>query len=267
MFNFPEVAKDSDFKFNNNLLKSVTYQFSYSPNEKINESEEFIKKSLEDKYSNIQALMQGKISINVNEKEQKTPILQQASSRAGFELRTQNNTKVLNIKSDTCTLTIAGEAYQNFKEVLLEVETGLLPVLKQLGVDSFNRVAIRKVNLIGFSHDDSSAASQSLPLIFNASFVNNIMYLPSNQYLDAGLSNLSFINDPYQLIINYGLLRKAEGDSHRQALLDIDLFKKNEETSIDDIRSVMGDINQEIFNIFNWSLQKTLLESLDAEGN
>ena len=129
-------------------------------------------------------------------------------------------------------------------------------------IGSFNRLAIRKINLTGFDVKDDFLPSQALPIVFNKSLVDNFMYLPCNDFLNTGVTTSTFRNGDYQLNLCYGLLKKTPSVEHNQIVLDIDLFKTETMTSFEDMPQVMNAINNEIFNIFNWVIQKSFLQSL-----
>ena len=194
MFNFPQIAKKSDFAYNSNLLKSVTFQFRFNPSDSIVKSEKLIRRSFKKEFPNIKPLMQGEIRFDLTGSEDKTPILQKAtSSQSGFELRTSDGNKVLTITNDTIGLSIPGGAYLNFKESFEGVLSDILTLLKKLKINSLTRVAIRKINFVAFNIGDGESLAQSLPEIFNESLVNNISYFPSSNFLEGGITNLSFI--------------------------------------------------------------------------
>ena len=130
------------------------------------------------------------------------------------------------------------------------------------GVNSYSRVAIRKVNIIGFGITEGSTAADALPHFFNSSLVENFSFFPCNEYANKNLVHVAYKNIPYQLNMAYGLLEKVNIEATDQLLLDIDLFKINDVTSSGKVGDVMKDINDEIFNIFAWSINKNIINSL-----
>jgi len=148
-----------------------------------------------------------------------------------------------------------------------EIETDFFPLFNKFGINSFNRLAIRKINLTGFDAEEDFLPSQALPIVFNKSLIDNIMFLPCNHFINSGITTSTFGNGDYQLNLSYGLLKKTPKVEHDQIVLDIDLFKTGAITSFEDVPQVMNDINTEIFNIFNWVIQKPFLQSLGTIEN
>jgi len=265
MFNFPKIPREPGFQFKTNLLKSVTFQFGYPQNESIVRDQNYLREQLEGKFPNIKTLVKGEFTFGVSEK---TQLFQQSkSSTAGSEFRTQNDYKVVSFTGDSLIITILGEAYSNYNQMLQEIETDFFPLFDKFGIDSFNRLAIRKINLTGFDIKEGSLPSQVLPIVFNKSLIDNIMFLPCHSFINTGITTSTFRNGDYQLNLSYGLLKKTPKVEHDQIVLDIDLFKTEAITSITDVPKVMDGINAEIFNIFNWVIQKSFLHSLGIIEN
>lgn len=260
MFNFPKISREPGFQFETNLLKSVTFQFGYPQNESIVHDQEYLKEKLIEEYPNIKTIVKGEFTFGVGEK---TKLFQQSkSSTAGLEFRTQNNFKVVSFTGDSLTITILGEAYSNYNQMFKEIKTDFFPLFDKLKINSFNRLAIRKINLTGFDIKEGSLPSQVLPIVFNKSLIDNIMFLPCHNFINTGITTSTFRNGDYQLNLSYGLLKKTSDTEHDQIVLDIDLFKTEATTTLEDVPQVMNDINTEIFNIFNWVIQKSFLQSL-----
>lgn len=265
MFNFPKVPRESDFQYKTNLLKSVTFHFQYPRNDSIVPNQKFLKEELGKKFSNIKTIVKGEFTFGVGEK---TQLFQQATSATeGLEFRTQNDYKVIAFTGDSFIITILGEAYSNYNRMFMEVQNDIFPLFDKLGIDSFNRLAIRKINLTGFDVKEGSLPSQALPIVFNKSLVDNIMFLPCHGLIETGVTTSTFRNGNYRLNLSYGLLKKTPKVEHNQIVLDIDLFKTEVMTSLKDVPQIMNDINTEIFNIFNWVIQESFLQSLGTIGN
>ena len=73
---------------------------------------------------------------------------------------------MLIIAKDALTMTYNGVSYSNFHTEYKIFKDTLIPLLRDKGTESFSRVAIRKINLIGFGvTEDSTVASTHIPLI------------------------------------------------------------------------------------------------------
>ena len=261
MFNFPKTPREPDFQYETNLLKSVTFQFKYQSNDSIVNSQDFLKEKLGMKFPNIKPIARGEFKIEFKDK---TPILQQSLDPmgGGFELRTENNHQVALITNDSVVVTILDGAYSNFSKVFDDVVNDIFPIFHKFKIDSFNRLAIRKINLIEFESKKDSEITQALPAVFNNTLIDNILFFPCQNFLKTGVTKSIFRNGNYQLNISYGLLEKPLHVKHGQIMLDIDLFKTDEEISLDEVSGIMNDINGEIFNIFSWSIKESFLKDL-----
>jgi len=65
-----------------------------------------------------------------------------------------------------------------------------------------------------------------------------------------------------RLNISYGLISPLHKNDKPRALLDIDLFLVNQKVALNSIESIWQEINNEIFNIFNWAISPDLKASL-----
>ncbi|MEW6381719.1 MAG: TIGR04255 family protein [bacterium] len=163
MFNFPKVKKEPEFQYKTNFLKSVIFQFQYPENNSVTNNKELWKKALENKYPNIKAIFHSKVKFELKP-DNKTSLLQQPQNTArGFEFRKKDNSIVIAFTNDSFTVTILGVAYSNFNRMFNEVKNDFFPLFKQAGISSFNRVAIRKINLFGFDQENDSNSPQIYP--------------------------------------------------------------------------------------------------------
>lgn len=259
MFNFPKTPRTIGLQFYPNLLKSVTFQVKYPKNEGLLKAEAIWRERLQSRLPNSKKVMHGQVRFTITEK---TPIIQPpTSANIGFELRSKDSKEVLIVTEDALTLTIMGKAYSNFNDVFGSIERDFYPLLNETHISEFNRVAIRKINIIEFSPAEKCSVPEALASIFNETLVHNLIFMPSQDTLDSGMTRCTFNAPEFKLNLAYGVLEQKQ-NTHRQAVLDIDLFKINGFTSIYNLNDVMTQINEEIFNIFNWAIQKELLSSL-----
>ncbi len=78
----------------------------------------------------------------------------------------------------------------------------------------------------------------------------------------SGVTNVTMENADNRLNIVYGLLTPSQMKPQKQILLDIDLFYFNQNTPLDLIEEKWTEINDEIFNIFNWAISSDLRADL-----
>ena len=258
MFKFPETIEYAEF--NENLLRSAIFQIKYPKNEQVQKQDELIANKLTPFFPNKKTIKTGEAHIEF--KKEGTPILQAGTTgTVGFEFRTKDNNKVIAVTSDSLTYTIFGTEYTNFQDVASQMKDIFLPLLAELNITSFNRIATRKINIPEITSDDDINSEAVLSALFNQSFVENFLTLPCSEYITSGMSNIDLNKDNYRLILKYGIL-PPKAEEGRQLLLDIDyIFKKDDidpESTIEELRN----INMEIYKIFTWALKTEILDTM-----
>ncbi len=261
MFNFPECERTEGFSYERNLLKSSTFQVTYSKIENILEKESAIRSLLEKDFPNIKNLFSGGIEFKI---DQKTPIVKTLkSSDAGLELKSQDGKKILSFTDTALTCTIYGEVYKNFESFKSEFKEYCIPLLNLFDVQLFNRFAIRKINLM-----ESVASELDYPPVclldsaFNKVLIEGFSMNPGAKFVASGLSQTLLKNENYHLNLNYGLLPHNTAVEKRQLILDIDLYLVQENLKLVDLIPEWKKMNNEIFNIFHWAIKKELLEAI-----
>lgn len=253
MFNFPKIERKEGFRYKNNFLKTVVFQVKFNPIDQVVNSTSELKKSLLEYFLNDKAIVKFEGSLNL---EQRTPILQSAKSTTqGIEFTTTNADNVLSITEDSITLTILGTAYENFDSAIKRFESFLNKITKIIKIESTNRIAIRKINIIQVNIDSNANKSTLTQAVYNNALTHNLIDIPSHQYLDSTVITSRYADSNFYLNLIYGLLPlQSNNPNERQFLLDIDLFNESQ-VKLDNTMPIFNRINEEIFNIFNWSFQ------------
>lgn len=262
MFGFPNADRPKAGQFKRNLLKSVIFQVKFEKSEDVvigfKEKREILK--------NIFPIT-NRISQNfahVTFEKDKTPIVQTANSPThGYEFKTVDNNKILVITEDTLSYTIAGPTYKNFQVAVSEMKDVFFKILQDCNVVIFNRIAIRKINLIEpvvppFVNRDLLFA------VFNDQLVKSFTYFPDIEKVVSGVTNVTMENADSRLNISYGLIAPLHKKDKPRVLLDIDVFLVNQKVDLNSIESIWKEINNEIFKIFNWAISTDLKANLSA---
>jgi uncharacterized protein (TIGR04255 family) len=260
MFGFPKADRPQGGQFKRNLLKSVIFQVKF-------ERAEDVVAGFKAKRDTLRSILP--ITNPISEKiasvrfeKDKTPIIQTASSpNHGYEFKTEDNNKTLIITEDTLSYTIAGPLYKNFLVAISEIKQDFFPILQECRVLNFNRIAIRKINLIE-PIDPTYSNKDLLFMAFNKDLIHNIASFPDMTRVASGVTNVTMENADNRLNIVYGLLAPSQMKPKKQILLDIDLFYFNQNTQLDLIEEKWTAINKEIFNIFNWAISGDLKANL-----
>ena len=124
------------------------------------------------------------------------------------------------------------------------------------GIKEFNRVAIRKINIIEFSppSGNKSESMNFLPIVFNNALIENLLVFPRRDIINQGLTNLHYDAGNDQMNFQYGLLPANQKTKRPSVMLDIDIYNVEPKFQVKNLESKLNSINQEIFNIFNWAI-------------
>ncbi|GJL64771.1 MAG: hypothetical protein NPIRA04_34250 [Nitrospirales bacterium] len=260
MFGFPIADRPQGGQFKRNLLKSVIFQVKFEQSEEVVAGFKAKRETLKNKLPITNPISQNFAEVRFE--KDKTPIVQTANSPThGYEFKTADNHKTLVVTEDTLSYTIAGPSYQNFSVAISEIKRDFFSILQECHVLKFNRVAIRKINLI--EPIDLTLSNKDLLLVaFNEDLVHNITSLPDITRVASGVTNVTMENTDKRLKVAYGLLAPIQMKGKKQILLDIDLFFFNQNVPLNVIEVKWTEINDEIFNIFNWAISPELRADL-----
>jgi len=263
MFGFPDSHRKDGFKHKKNLLRTAIFQLKYPKVETIRENHEKLERQLLSKFPNKKDLMRGEAKIRFE--PSKTPILESASgAKNGFEFRTEDDKKIFRIAEEAFSYTVFGDVYMNFEETSKELEGLLLPALETCGIDAVSWVSARKINIMEPSVSDNFTSASLLNFAFNENIISHIMAFPNTTIVKSGVSQVTLKTADYRLNFSYGLLPKPPEVKmdKPQLILDIDLISESQ-FQVKDVIPEWRKINQEMYNIFNWSISEQLKASLD----
>lgn len=260
MFEFPKANRPQGGNFKRNLLKSVTFQVKFERSESVVGGFKAKRETLKNILPITNLISQN--FAHVTFEKDKTPIVQTASSPThGYEFKTEDNNKTLVVTEDALSYTIAGPTYKNFQVALSEMKDAFFPILEECNVLIFNRIAIRKINLIE-PVAPPYVNKDLLFAVFDDQLVKSFSYFPDIEAVVSGVTNVTMENADRRLNISYGLIAPLHKNNKPRVLLDIDLFLVNQKVDLNLIESIWEEINNEIFNIFNWAISPDLKASL-----
>lgn len=257
MFGFPTYLRTT---YKKNFLRSVTFQMKYAKENSVLNQKAKLIELLSSTFPNNKE--ENAVSFQLPP-DNKTQIIPKHEGIAGFYFETKDKLKSLHISTTNMVITITGQQYINFEAFWNEFEPKISDILKTSGISEINWLSIRKINLIQLKLLEGEMVYQGISSIFNKALVDQYLILPGKEYLNRGFSNFTLTNDNKNLNLTIGLLPSSQ--EIKDLILDIDLFCDNEKLKIDEIKNRFGEINQEIFNVFNWSLQDATIETLKQE--
>jgi len=133
--------------------------------------------------------------------------------------------------------------------------------LKESHVSNFTRIAIRKINLIE-PIEPTYSNKDLLLMAFNKDLIHNIASFSDMTPVASGVTNVTMEKADKRLNIVYGLLAPSQKKGKKRILLDMDLFFLNQNVPLSSIEAKWTEINDEIFNIFNWAISGELKADL-----
>ena len=261
MFGFPAHSKADNFRFKHNLLKTATFQIKYPHIDTIASATGEIVAALMASFPVAKKIENRSVSIE-NNPESKTPLISNESSLGGLQFETSDNKKVFVITDDSMTMTFLGEAYSHFSEAQSEFCKAAEAVLSLVEINAFTRIGIRKVNgLQCMLPADEPKASWFgiMEDVFNPILAAHLATLPCALSVTSTITNNRFKSDNNYLNLVYGLLPKEIEPGMKQVILDIDLWSQDEYPSLQGAMGGLLNLNNEVFNIFMWSIRSEFI--------
>jgi len=259
MFDFPKVNRDEYSNLKRNFLRAVIFQIKYSPISNISVFETEIKNAFISELPRIQNINDHGVQFSIGENQ--TPILQsKGESFVGFELRNDDGNKTLTITNDAITLQISGAIYKDY-DSHKEFINKIIVFSKKINVIQLSRIAIRKINVIEFKNDKLKPMD-GVSIILNPYLSELVKNIPSKSFLNNFQNTIRFKNGNDNLNLIYGFNVLNEDVS--QVYIDMDLFKESQTFSYDlnNLSNEFTGLNNELFNIFHWSLGSELKSHL-----
>lgn len=257
MFGFKKVEHRS---FKKNFLKTVIFHIAFDKNVIYEEKKEEIINLFIDQFPRKNATATNGLQISFNSNQ--TPIFQEVKESDGLEMKSDDGQKVININSNSFSLTISGRVYKDFnsfKDDLNKLEA----FLSLCSIKEVKRLAIRKINIVEFKISENPC--DILTMLINPDLLGNLNYFPNPKNIKHNIQSLNYKNENHYLNIKYGLnILPQPSEEIGQVLIDIDLFNTSK-VNIKDVFVQSDEINSEIFNIFNWVISENTLNLLNEK--
>jgi uncharacterized protein (TIGR04255 family) len=241
MFGFQEVGHQ---EYKKNFLKVVVFSIRFKREKLTEEQIKKINVLFKDTFPRFSKFSDNDVQISFNNEN-----IQYQKNEQVLKFTNIEGNKVIHITDNALFFQISGKGYKCFDKIETDLEKISNFLLTQK-IDTIDRLAIRKINLIEFTN--SKNPSDVLTYLLNPNLVHYLEFLPNRENINHSMHSLNYKNENNFLNIKYGLIIPSNltGDSG-QLVLDIDLYKQ-QNISSKDIVSISKKINQEIFNVFNW---------------
>ena len=259
MFGFPKAGHAPGFSFKKNFLNVVTFQLKFPR-----------RKFAEDAFIDIRKLYPQHNAVQNNEIEIKfeaTPVI--ASSKRedyGGQFRSADGHRLLTLTPDAFTLTILNNTYQNFETEYSEFYQQFQQFASKQAITNVSRIAVRKINAIGFRLQGQETRVDVLGMVFNPQIAQVFHILPENSYVNTTLFRNRLADGDFRLNLAYGIPNYAGRPSpNDQIILDIDVFTDGPLRELTQIGGIMTEINSVTYDIFRYFISDPLLKHLEGE--
>lgn len=262
MLDFPKADRSSVESFNSNYLKTIIFQVKFANSDNVYEKRSSYLDSLKGLFPRISDSQQDGFSVTLNKDQ--TPILQPIpTEKNGVEMRSEDGQRIVAILKDGITYTLNGTEYSNFSKVNTDLKI-IFGILNPLGIETINRIAIRKINIIDYEIPPQFEGTDNvsiMQMLLHPSLLNNMDYFPSKNSIAQSIHNVLFVKENITMNLRYGVMQPNILENKGQVLLDIDLFQQGD-IPTSKTYDLLEEINLEIFNVFNWAMKPEAVERL-----
>lgn len=257
MFGFPNALHKH---FNKNFLKTVILQLTFDENLNFIKKKDEIISLFSSDFPRVNPNVTKGIQITFKPKEQ-TPILQSLNDEEGIEMKSIDGQKILSINKSSFSVTISGRSYKNFNSLKQEISK-VNEFFNICDISTVKKTAIRKMNIIEFRIANNPI--EILEQIISPDLLSNLSYFPKSELIKQNIQTVNYVNNEYRLNLKYGLnVPPPPNTELGQVIIDIDLINLSN-TTIDNVFEMASSMNQEIFNVFNWSISDKTLNLLNG---
>ena len=263
MFGFPVAPRPSGFQLQQNLLRTVVFQIKFPPIADVVARQAELQAALQEDFPRIQEVKYQDVSVAFVDQ---TPIVSaQQSNTEALEFQSEDQQMIFSVKNDELSLTILGTRYLNFEAVQQDLQRSIYRVAQLFGLTTLTRTAIRKINLINFQSGQQPFSTEAIyRSVFNNFLTLSAAAVPAAPYMLSGISNYRYHHGTHRLNLVYGLLPEPAADGARQFVLDIDLANTASTQSYEEVTADFAALNAEVFNVFSWSINQSLVELLNS---
>lgn len=257
MFGFKKVNPTIKDSFKRNFLRNVSIQIRFEESEKILEQKSVIHSIFETKYPRLNDVISNEVEIQI---KNETPIVNTIKGK-GFALRTNDGNKTLTFSNTSVDLSINGIGYKNFNTILNFELKEICDLLSRNSVNVVDRIAIRKINIVGIVINEDTFLAQISKELLNESIYHNFECFPMEEMINQNINNVNYLNGKNGLNLKLGYTVQPKNPKLGHLICDIDRFNIDS-TKIEDIKKIFEDINNEIFDVFMWFLNEKSIKIL-----
>lgn len=250
MFGFPKVNPAIKDSFKRNFLRNVTFQIKFENTEKLFEHKSRIHSKFETKYPRLNDSVSNQLEIQINNHE--TPIINTTKGK-GFVLKSSDGNRTINFSTNQIDININGIGYKNFQDILnFEIQI-IQNLLIDFEISVVNRIAIRKINIIGLGINDNTNLTQISKELLNERISYSLDSFPMEEKINQNINNINYLDGSDGLNLKLGHTLQPNNPKVGHIICDIDRYN-SATNNTENIKTIFETINDEIFEIFIWFL-------------
>jgi uncharacterized protein (TIGR04255 family) len=264
MFGFPKVDHSIKEDFTRNFLRTVVIQFKFAENKRLFENKSRILNEFAERYPR----MHDNISKNYEiQFQHETPIINTTKGQ-GFVLKSSDGARSINFNSNSIDINVNGLGYKNFAEIQeFEIEK-IKNLLISLDILIVNRIAVRKINIIGIKVPDNTNLTQISKDLLNEQIAFSLDNYPMEEFIQQNITNVNYVKDKNGLNLKSGLTLQPNNVNAKlnlgHIICDIDIYNSDDIDS-KNLSEEFRKLNEELFDIFIWFLNNKAINILKNE--
>ncbi|MFV8321808.1 TIGR04255 family protein [Flavobacterium sp. LS2R12] len=266
MFGFPKVDYSIRDSFKQNFLRTVIVQIKFEQTDALFKNKNKILSDFQERYPRLNDNVSNNFQIQINKNE--TPIVNTSKGK-GFVLKSLDGNRSVNFTENIVEININGNSYKDFSEILDFEINKIIKLFLELNISVVNRLAIRKINIIGVGINENTTLTQISKNLLNEKIGFSFDCFPMEELIQQNINTINYLKDNDGLNIRIGHAIPQQGLQIQNSkvghiICDIDRYNI---ASIESnrISEVLSSINEEIFDVFLWFLNDNSLKILKNE--
>lgn len=261
MFGFPEVPRKV---YKSNFLRHISITLNYKKiSDGISLDYESFAPILSDFFPDFNIGEKRDIGVSFN--QQKGIIEREVESHFSNVLIFKNDKTNSSIKiSDTdIEIDIEGRLYSSFTDIRRVLEGIFDKCCKTLSINEFLNISIKKLNVLEIDKEGRGKEGFE-DFVYSAynNFMNNDLSIPTKRFVINDFRSINMHNENSLLNLKYGINspENVPGDI-KHIFIDARILQNM--VNVQDALNSIDKINQELFNIYNWTISEKLINLIN----
>lgn len=247
MFGFQPIERKV---YEKNFLRKVFFQLNFNSCKNLKENSQKVEELFKDSFPRF-GLGKGKgFQISIDKEKTNFQHIEQGDN---ISLKSIDGQKQIIINETGLNFSVEGIVYKSYESIQDDLAR-IIQLLKICDVVDLTKISLRKLNIIEFKGDENP--NGILDFLLNKALVNSNDAFPNMKLINHNIHSVNFINKEYSLNLKYGMnVLPILENKIGQLIIDMDIAA-NKNIPVDNILSESRQINDEIFNVFNWVINE-----------